>query len=276
MKKLLLRGATGAVYVALIVGAILGGLPWFTALMSLFTVLAVLEFTKVVNGGLQTHGTAPLSTAVDVLAALAIVNLVNLFNFPSWLSMTAVTAAAVYLPLRFTIAIYDKRPEAFRCAAWSVLALAYIAVPLCMVCMLYADRSSAPMLVLAMFVMIWLNDTGAYLVGSAIGRHKLFERLSPKKSWEGFFGGLVFDIAAGAACHWLIPGVPFGLAGWIGFGIMVCLLSTWGDLFESLMKRSMHIKDSGNIIPGHGGILDRIDSLLFVAIGSFVYYNFFF
>ena len=124
-----------------------------------------------------------------------------------------------------------------------------------------------------MFVMIWLNDTGAFLVGSAIGSHRLFARLSPKKSWEGFFGGFAFSIIAGYLAHSLLPEYFAGYsANALGLlGAIVSVISTWGDLFESMIKRQMGVKDSGNLIPGHGGILDRIDSLLFVAPATFIF-----
>ena len=124
------------------------------------------------------------------------------------------------------------------------------------------------LIALFMFVCIWLNDTGAYLVGCTIGKHRLFERISPKKSWEGFFGGMVFCIAAGAFAHLLIGGSQ---AIWIPFAIIVSVFATWGDLVESLIKRTAGVKDSGNIMPGHGGVLDRIDSLLFVAPAILAY-----
>lgn len=155
----------------------------------------------------------------------------------------------------------------------AVMAQIYVSVPLSMLGVVYTDgRAQSSMLVLAMFILIWLNDTGAYCVGSMFGKHRLFERLSPKKSWEGFFGGMLFCLAAGALFSYIMPQVGLTLPLWLGFAVMVCVLSTWGDLFESLLKRSHHIKDSGHLIPGHGGILDRIDSLLFVAWGTLIFY----
>ena len=117
--------------------------------------------------------------------------------------------------------------------------------------------------------MIWLNDTGAFCVGSMIGRRRLFERISPKKSWEGFWGGMAFSIIAGILLYLFGDGI-FGVFDdspwrWVALGIVVPVFATWGDLAESLLKRTVHVKDSGHLIPGHGGILDRIDSLLLVS-----------
>ena len=118
--------------------------------------------------------------------------------------------------------------------------------------------------------MIWINDTGAFIVGSTLGKHRLFERISPKKSWEGFLedccstlSQLSYSINI-VATFFSLDGLS--LAGWLGLGAIATVFSTWGDLVESMIKRNLHIKDSGNIIPGHGGILDRIDSLLFVML----------
>lgn len=121
-------------------------------------------------------------------------------------------------------------------------------------------------MVLTLFILIWLNDTGAYCVGCLIGRHKLFERLSPNKTWEGFFGGFVFAVAAGIAAALLCPSLGMSVVGGAVLGAGVSIVATFGDLFESMMKRHRHLKDSGNVIPGHGGILDRIDSLLLVSV----------
>ena len=128
-------------------------------------------------------------------------------------------------------------------------------------------------LLLAMFIMIWLNDTGAFCVGSLIGKHKLIPRVSPKKSWEGFIGGMVFAIASGFVFKFGFPQYfeSISLSGLCGLGAVVGAFATWGDLVESLIKRTLGVKDSGNILPGHGGILDRIDSLLLVVPASVLY-----
>ena len=130
-------------------------------------------------------------------------------------------------------------------------------------------------MVLAMFAFIWISDTGAYMVGCLIGKHRLFERISPKKSWEGFFGGLGLSIIIAALAARFIPDgyvLLSGYAQWIVFAVLVTIFSTWGDLCESLIKRTVGVKDSGKLIPGHGGILDRIDSLLLVslAVGALI------
>lgn len=274
MNKLLIRACSGAIYVVLIVGAIVLGNAWFASLLTIVAILATIEFENILDHGKPQGWAAWCSRVLDVVVAIAIVNLANIFVLPDWLLISFLLATMLYTLARFTLALYDRNPRAFSATAWSILSQIYIAMPLALLVAVYSDRGAASAwLVLAMFVMIWLNDTGAFLVGSTFGRHRLFERLSPKKSWEGFFGGFVFCLIAGAACHYLLPEITFGLAGWIGFGAMVSVLSTWGDLFESLMKRTEGIKDSGKLIPGHGGILDRIDSLLFVSIGTFVLYN---
>lgn len=148
--------------------------------------------------------------------------------------------------------------------AYTFLAMAYIALPLALAAMM-SDYSMRYLLLLV-FVMIWINDTGAFLTGTAFGRHRLYERLSPKKSWEGFFGGLVFSAATGFVAALVLPQYLSFLNPLVGalLGVAVSVLATWGDLFESLLKRTAGVKDSGHIMPGHGGILDRIDSFLFV------------
>lgn len=167
---------------------------------------------------------------------------------------------------RFIAGLYLKEQSPIASWANSCFTICYVAVPLTMLALIL--HTYGMLIALFMFVCIWLNDTGAYLVGCTIGKHRLFERISPKKSWEGFFGGMAFCIAAGTFAHHLIGGCQ---AIWIPFAIIVSAFSTWGDLVESLIKRTAGVKDSGNIMPGHGGVLDRIDSLLFVAPAILAY-----
>ncbi|MCM1067650.1 MAG: phosphatidate cytidylyltransferase [Muribaculaceae bacterium] len=271
MNKVIVRTISGVIYIALIVGAIFGGGVCFAALMSVFAVLGTLEFGKVLGGGAQMDVFARAATVVDLLAAAAIVWAGVLTEIPTALIYTLIGVVLLYLPVRFTLALYDKSSDAFARVSHSVLSLVYIALPLLMLTLVFTDKSANLWLVLAAFIMIWLNDTGAFCVGSLIGRRRLFERLSPKKSWEGFFGGLVCCLLAGVLFYFELPQLGYSLPVWLALGAIVCLLSTWGDLFESLFKRSSHVKDSGHLIPGHGGILDRIDSLLFVSMGLFVF-----
>ena len=126
-----------------------------------------------------------------------------------------------------------------------------------------------PWLLASVFILIWTSDTFAYLSGRFLGKNKLFERISPKKTWEGFLGGLLFTVAAAIILAYYLDFLSTG--AWIGLGILVAICGTLGDLFESAIKRNFKVKDSGSFIPGHGGILDRIDSLLLVLPLAYLY-----
>jgi len=270
MKNIVTRSLSGIVYIALIVGSILGGGNYFNALCVAFALLAVWEFQGIVLPG----GRRPWLVAgrvADIFAAGVITALPAIFEASLAAFEASLCVLLLYPIARFVIALYDRGTDAYACALRSVASLMYVALPLAALNLAYVAFSEGKWLVLLMFAMIWLNDTGAYCVGSLIGRRRLFERLSPKKSWEGFFGGLALCLAAGAlAALFLLPD-SLGVLSGLGLGAVVCVFSTWGDLFESLLKRSHGIKDSGKLIPGHGGILDRIDSLLFVAPVTLVY-----
>lgn len=266
MKNIVTRSLSGVVYVALIVAALLAGSYWFMGLMALFALLAMREFQMLTSGAPGRSALGLLISTVDIAAAVGLC-LITYDEMTSVLFDSLIVAA--YLIIRIVLALYDKRPDAFAATGRSVLSIICIGVPLASAALLNSLSSPSLKLMLIIFIMIWLNDTGAYCVGSAIGRHRLFERLSPKKSWEGFWGGMAFCIGAGVACSFALG--KGTLLEWMGLGLVVCVFSTWGDLFESLMKRSLGVKDSGHLIPGHGGILDRIDSLLLVAPACLIY-----
>jgi len=165
--------------------------------------------------------------------------------------------------------------------AYTMLSQMYIALPFSMINVLafrnMPDQSVGfyYLLPLSIFIFLWINDTGAYCAGSLFGRHRLFERISPKKSWEGSIGGGVLVLIA-AAIIWHIEQQGENLSGlnlieWLGLGLVVVVFGTWGDLVESLFKRTLGIKDSGNILPGHGGMLDRFDSSLLAIPAAVVY-----
>ena len=262
MKNLIIRALSGAVYIALVIAAIYFGGWLFATFFGILLVLGIHEAQKLARKGKARKTVAYLDIAIGV--ALFVGTFASM-EYGITYKITAVLPIALLLA-RYVSGLYLKEKSPTLSWAASLFTIGYVALPLTALALLHHYYSMP--VVLFMFVCIWLNDTGAYLVGCTIGKHRLFERISPKKSWEGFFGGMAFCIAAGSFAHLLIGGSQ---AVWIPFAIVVSVFSTWGDLVESLIKRTAGVKDSGNIMPGHGGVLDRIDSLLFVAPAILAY-----
>lgn len=261
MKKLLTRTLSGLIYCGIIIVAIWFGLDTINALALLFGTLGIIEFTKIC--GNLTRERVPI-ILLDVSGVLALSMAPYIFPLLAWIGI---------LILRFIFELYLNEEDPLKSLSESVLGQIYIGLPLgCMV--LIASWFSSPMILLAIFFLIWINDTGAFITGCTFGKHRLFERISPKKSWEGFWGGLILSLMAaylfGIYCQNFF-GWHQNIWIWLGLAIITTIFGTWGDLVESLIKRTLHLKDSGNIIPGHGGILDRIDSLLLVAPASMIY-----
>lgn len=272
MKNIVVRAMSGAVYVALIVCNILFGQGWgFPLLCCVFVFLGIMEFQKMTQSNFYD---SPRTLFVDLLTGLCLPITVALFASGNViLGMFTALLAVTLMLVRLIMQLYSHRADALHHIALAIMSVIYVALPLTFAVLLYFMSPNGMAITLLMFVMIWLNDTGAFLVGSAIGSHRLFARLSPKKSWEGFFGGFAFSIIAGYLAHSFFPEHFAGYsANALGLmGAVVSVIATWGDLFESMIKRQMGVKDSGNLIPGHGGILDRIDSLLFVAPATFIF-----
>lgn len=275
MKNVVVRSISGIIYIALIVGAIYFGEWPFIILTTIFALVGVLEYSKVSHASELTNFNNSVTKWFDAVMACCFTLCPLLLNDGGTTVMfiTILFVMALYLLTRFCMAIGDQSGHAMLNVAKSVLGVFYVSFPLFILNFLYAlNPLTTPWLILMMFIMIWLNDTGAFCFGSMLGKHRLCERLSPKKSWEGFWGGMGCCIVFGIIAALCFNYAKLNMIEWVILGIVVSLFSTWGDLFESMMKRTMHIKDSGNIIPGHGGILDRIDSLLFVAPATFIFY----
>lgn len=274
MKNLLTRTFAGIVYIAAIIASLVFGDIYFVLLMTLLAIAGVHEFIKVMVHVDNIDNR--MTRGWDMVGAAAIV-IFNAMAASAWHSFSPVPAAIMlspillYVVVRMVVQLYIKQSAPIHSLTTSLAAQVYVSLPLALMTYMYYIYS--PMLLLSMFIMIWLNDTGAYVAGSMFGRHKLFERLSPKKSWEGFFGGLAFTIGGALVIYYLLNDWLCGLSltGAIGMGLVVTVFSTWGDLVESMLKRSAGVKDSGHLIPGHGGILDRIDSLLLV-VPALLYY----
>lgn len=265
------RAVTGLIFVAVLVGCILGGGIPFTILFALISALTIYEFGSIVNRS----GEIQMNKRITVLAGV--------FLFLCF-SYTGVVPGSyeIFIPYLFLLMylfiseLYMKRKNPIHNWAFAMMSQLYIALPFALLNILAYHTNEAEavsqysfILPLSIFIFNWVNDSGAYCTGMLFGKHRLFERISPKKSWEGSIGGAVFSIAAAIALACFFPILT--TAQWIGLGLTVVVFGTWGDLTESLIKRTLGIKDSGNILPGHGGMLDRFDSTLMAVPAAVVY-----
>ena len=262
MKNFITRTLSGAVYVALIIASILVSKYTFVAFFAVLLLIAMSETNRLIAD----KGQKPAVALLDLLVGLSIFFATFAVNNLDISVKTAAICPMLLTMVRLVTGLYLKEESAILSWAKSFFNICYVAVPMATLAYIY---SILPILALIILALIWINDTGAFLVGCSIGKHRLFERISPKKSWEGFFGGFVFCIAAGAAANLYFTEESW--LQWAVLGAVVSIAATLGDLIESLIKRTVGVKDSGNIMPGHGGILDRIDSLLLVAPATLVY-----
>ena len=265
------RAITGILFVGVLVGCILYD-PWtFSALFVVISALTIREFGHLIN---QVEGVS-INKNITMLAGVYLYMAVMAF-------CTDLSGSKIFLPYLLLIMylmiseLYLKKENPVMNWAYSMLSQLYIALPFAMLNILSFHTSPMdtsvsynPILPLSVFVFIWLSDTGAYCVGSLIGRHRLFERISPKKSWEGSIGGGIVAIGSSFIFAHYFP--IMNMAEWAGLALIVVIFGTWGDLTESLLKRQLHIKDSGAILPGHGGMLDRFDSALMAIPAAVVY-----
>lgn len=268
LKNLTIRSISGIVYIGLIIGAVMWGMEAVAALCSIFIVIGIYEQEK--NSIASYYAGWKKYWIVDTLIALMILwtmelSFSSIQSFDTEWYLLTLWLLLIFTLVRIIIQIFADDKEGFRSIAISAFSVIYLAIPLSFFLVLELNIYLHWMLV-AMISMIWINDTGAYLVGSLFGRHKMFPKVSPKKSWEGLVGGWFFNLLAGVAFFFIFKGntICNDIIGWMIIGSAVTVMATLGDLFESMIKRSLNIKDSGNVIPGHGGVLDRIDSLLFV------------
>lgn len=275
MKNFIVRTITAVFFVAAIVSCFLRP-EAMILLFGLVTGLTIWEFTRLVNDREGVNVNQMISTVAGVYLFLAMAG----YN-------SGMTPAAVFIPYLVTLIylmvaeLYLKQPDPVNDWAYTMMSQLYIALPFSMLSVLAFQSDDMGIhytwtVPLSVFVFLWINDTGAYLCGSLLGKHKLFPRISPGKSWEGSIGGGILVILVAILVWYLSEQYgenPLGLSAieWAGLGLTVVIFGTWGDLVESLFKRTLGIKDSGNILPGHGGMLDRFDSSLMAIPAAVVY-----
>ena len=278
MKNLITRSITGVLFVAIIVVCFMCP-EGMIMVFALVTGLTVWEYTGLVN---QIDGVTVnrfISTADGVYLFLAIAGFCS-----------GITPSAVFIPYLLSVIylfiseLYTESKNAINNWAYTMLSQMYVALPLATINIL-AFRDIGGQVVfsyltpLSIFIFLWANDTGAYCFGSLFGKHKLFPRISPGKTWEGSVGGGILVLVVAAIIGYLessnadqmVGGSTMSIPEWMGMGLVVVFFGTWGDLVESLFKRTLGIKDSGNILPGHGGMLDRFDSSLMAMPAAVVY-----
>ena len=275
MKNLIVRTVTGVIFVAAIVASFMRP-EAMVFLFSIITGLTVWEFTGLVN---QRPGVT-VNRFITTVAGVYFFYAMTYFCSDIY---AGVAKSVVFIPYLVTIIyllvaeLYLKQEDPIEDWAYTMLSQMYIALPFSLINVLAFNATSQGivafnwLLPLSVFVFLWLNDTGAYCVGSLIGRHKLFPRISPAKSWEGSIGGAVVVLIAAWAVSEYLDQQMLNTLEWMGLGLTVVVFGTWGDLVESLFKRTLGIKDSGNILPGHGGMLDRFDSSLLAIPAAVVY-----
>ena len=277
MKNLIVRAISGALFVVIMVGGFMSPRT-MVALFALITGLTVWEFTGLVNQRKGVTVNRFISTVAGVYFFLAVAT-IRMGITSNFIIIVPYLLTIVYL---FISELYLKQEDPVNNWAYTMLSQLYIALPFSMLNVLAIEQAPNGItyqynmqLPLCVFVFLWLNDTGAYCSGSLFGKHKLFPRISPAKSWEGSVGGaiLVMIVAAiiGYFSNTNCQMSQLSITGWVGLGFIVVVFGTWGDLVESLFKRTLGIKDSGKIIPGHGGMLDRFDSSLMAIPASVVY-----
>lgn len=278
-KNLITRTITGVLFVAIMTVGFMTP-EGMIALFGLITGLSVWEYTGLINAREDVTVNRFITTAAGVYLFFAVAGFCS-----------NITPAAVFIPYLLTIVylfiseLYTKNANPIKDWAYTMLAQMYIALPLATINILAFREMNGEVvfgsvLPFSVFICLWTNDTGAYCSGSLFGKHKLFPRISPGKTWEGSIGGGLLVVAVACLigyiennCDMIDPGHVSGLTmtEWAGLGLVVVLAGTWGDLVESLFKRTLGVKDSGNLLPGHGGMLDRFDSSLMAIPAAVVY-----
>ena len=272
IKDIVTRAVAGVLYILFILLGVLGGRFSFVIIFGFILGISLFEFYRM----MEKDTSHAISKIFNIVMGVTI--FFSVFLYLEEISLIALPISGLlYLLILISSAIFIKREDILHGIIYSGFGQMYVTMPLSLLMFMsyyFPTQSGGDgyhyALVLAIFVFIWVNDTAAYFFGSLLGKRKLMEHISPKKSVEGFIAGILFTIIASLVFARIYE--DYTVVFWIGFATVIALFGTLGDLFESLIKRTSSVKDSGNLIPGHGGILDRIDSLLVAIPAIYLYF----
>lgn len=290
MNETLKRSLSGAVYIFLLIASILYSTESFFILFGVFLLITTYEFC----GLIQFKALFPMLTSCIIYTSITLLShykaqtlaqINHILNTDLEFSLNIQVLDLILLAITLVISLkciiflfYDSVDKISTSSKYLYL-LGYITLPFVFITKIsFGINDYNPKIIIGLFILIWTNDTFAYLVGKSIGKHKLFEKISPKKTIEGFLGGIAFACFAGFLISklYIEPKPEFSKTSiliWVTIALIVGIIGTVGDLIESKFKRIAGVKDSGNIMPGHGGILDRLDSAIFVAPIIFLFYQ---
>lgn len=269
MNNFQVRVLTSLAFGAVIISSVIFNAYLFSFVFSGIALFCLYEFyTLLIDDGKSPQVLPGLLTGAFLLLSALL------------LKLGIVSGEILYVNLLFFAAIsiyelYRKKEKPFENIAYTVFGVLYVMIPFLSFCFLAfeVNNSYNLQLPLGFLFLLWANDSGAYLIGISIGKHRLFERISPKKSWEGFFGGVAITLLTAYVLSFYFEALS--LPHWLAVALLISVFGTFGDLAESMFKRSINIKDSGSILPGHGGVLDRFDGLLIAAPVVYVYLKLF-
>lgn len=278
LKNLMIRAVSGLGLTVVVLGGVLWSQWSLFALLLVMTLGGVMEFYRLAERQ-QVHPQRALGVLTSIL--LLVLNFafvsedIEVLGAQRQLFTCGLAMLLLLVPTLFICELYRKGENPLANIAATLLGVFYVALPLSLMLYMPLIGSEAwnPWVLIAYIVIVWSNDVFAYLFGMTFGRHRLFERLSPKKSWEGFFGGLVGAVVAGVVAAHLMEQ---SMVVWAALALLISVTAVLGDLAESMFKRAADVKDSGALIPGHGGMLDRFDALFLSAPFVFVYMLFVF
>lgn len=290
MDETLKRAISGAIYILLLLASILYSTESFFVLFGVFLIITIYEFCNLI----QIRKLFPILIGSIIYICVTLISHYNLIftrtinelfqnNFSFLINIEkldlVLLSVALIVSIKCIIFLFYDSIQKISVSSKYLYLLGYIILPFIFITKIsFGVVDYNPKIIIGLFILIWTNDTFAYIVGKSIGKHKLFEKISPKKTIEGFFGGIIFAVFAGylISKYYIRATTQFSdksILIWTIIAVIVGVMGTIGDLIESKFKRIAGVKDSGKIMPGHGGILDRLDSVIFVAPFVFLFYK---